>query len=111
MSALACVARPGATLASTSNIMRGEISGAMGVRDGGSYNQDNPTDLRPGQTTRDAEEGEGGGAQAGRGSEVGEVSVCGDEECGLGAQGGEASGRGGVTRAEHDGKEPSCTNC
>ena len=93
------------------SIMRGENSGAMGVRDGGSCDQDHPTNLRPGQGgADDAGEGGGGGAQAGSGSEVGEVSVGGDEECGLGGAGGEASGRG-VTGTEHDGEETSCTIC
>ena len=82
-----------------------------GVGDGGSCHQNCPTDLHPGQGgPDDAGEGEGKEAQAGSGSEVGEVSVGGDEECVLGGEGGEASGRG-VARADHDEKEPRCTIC
>ena len=44
------------------------------------------------------------------GSKIGEVNVGGDEECVLGGDGGEASGRG-VARAEHDAKAPHCAIC
>ena len=52
--------------------MRSENDGAIGVRDGGSCDQDYPTDLRPGHGgPDDAGEGEG----AGRRQEVGAMSI------------------------------------
>ena len=54
------------------SIMRGDHTGAMGVGNGERVGQHRLNDLRP---------GEGGGSQAGSGSEVSEGSVDGDVEC------------------------------
>ena len=94
------------------SIMSDDHTGAMGgVWNGKRVGQHHLNDLRPRSAgPDDAGEGEGGGAQTGSGNEVGEGSVGGDEECVLGGEGGEASGRG-VVGAEHDRKGPSCTIC